>query len=419
MTARSILGEAAGALNFNRQRSLLTMASLAWGVACFVILYSYGEGFGVALRTSFQAVGQDLVLMFGGQTSTQAGGERSGRLIKLDIGDSELIRENVPLVAAVSAELMLRQATVVHGYRQQNMSVRAVEPPYGRVRNMTLSSGRWITGEDYQNKERVVVIGAKAAEKLFGESPPDGEIISINGLQFQIVGVLLTKTQISNYNTPDNECLFIPLSTASLLHDIKHPDDLVWTPANPTFRDQALKQVRAVLGRAHNFSPNDERAAETIVFNQFMKIIDVMSTALQVLLGLIGALTLAIGGIGLANIMLVSVTQRTREIGVLKSIGATRGAILFQFLAEAMAIVTLGGLLGVLIGWSVTAGIQTLPLLGPIFKDTTGRGDIHLEISKFAVITSTAVLEVIGVVAGLLPALKAARLDPIEALRYE
>lgn len=419
MTIRSVLGEAAAALKFNRQRSLLTMTSLAWGVACFVILYSYGEGFGYALRTSFQAVGQDLVLMFGGQTSTQAGGERSGRAIKLDIADSGLIRDNVPLVAAISAEIMLRDATVVRGYRQQNMSVRAVEVPYGKVRNMTLSSGRWITGEDYQNKERVAILGAKAAEKLFGESPPDGEVISINGLQFQIIGVLLTKTQISNYNTPDNECVFIPLSTASLLHDIKYPDDLVWMPANPLFRQQALKEVRALLARVHNFSATDERAVTVIVFNEFMKIIDVMSTALQVLLGLIGALTLAIGGIGLANIMLVSVTQRTREIGVLKSIGATRGTILFQFLAEAMAIVTFGGLVGVLIGWGVTAGIQTLPLLGPIFKDTTGTGDIHLHISRFAVISSTVVLEAIGLVAGLLPALKASRLDPIEALRYE
>jgi putative ABC transport system permease protein len=421
MTVKNILSEAAAALNFNRQRSLLTMTSLAWGVACFVILYSYGEGFGTALRTSFQAVGQDLVLMFGGQTSTQAGGERSGRQIKLDIEDSALIRDNVPLVAAVSAELMLRNATVVRGYRQQNMSVRAVEVPYGRVRNMSLSSGRWISGEDYQNKQRVAILGAKAAEKLFGESPPEGELVSINGLQFQIIGVLETKTQISNYNTPDNECVFIPLSTASLLHDIKHPDNLVWTPANPVFRQQAVKDVRGVLARVHNFNPNDERAIETIVFNEFMKIIDVMSTALQVLLGLIGALTLAIGGIGLANIMLVSVTQRTREIGVLKSIGATRGAILFQFLAEAMAIVTFGGLIGVLIGWGVTAGIHTLPLLGPIFKDTsgTGTGDIHLRISRFAILTSTSVLEVIGLVAGLWPALKASRLDPIEALRYE
>jgi putative ABC transport system permease protein len=419
MTVKSILGEAAAALNFNRQRSLLTMTSLAWGVACFVILYSYGEGFGVAMRTSFRAVGQDLVLMFGGQTSTQAGGERSGRVIKLETSDAELIRENVPLVAAVSAELMMRDATVVHGYRQQNMSVRAVEVPYGKIRNMTMTTGRWISGEDYQNKERVAILGAKAAEKLFGEIPPDGETISINGLQFQIIGVLKTKTQISNYNTPDNECVFIPLSTASLLQDIKYPSDLVWMPANPIFRKQAIKDVRAVLARVHNFSPTDERALELIVFNEFMKIIDVMATALQVLLGLIGALTLAIGGIGLTNIMLVSVTQRTREIGVLKSIGATRGAILFQFLAEAMAIVTVGGLMGVLIGWGVTAGVQTLPLLGPIFKQTNTDGDIHLQISRFAVITSTSVLEVIGLVAGLLPALKASRLDPIEALRYE
>jgi putative ABC transport system permease protein len=419
MNVRNILNEAAAALSFNRQRSLLTMASLAWGVACFVILYSYGEGFGYALRTSFQAVGQDLVLMFGGQTSTQAGGERSGRAIKLELTDADLIRDNVPLVAAVSAEIMLRDATVVHGYRQQNMSVRAVEVPYGKIRNMTMSSGRWISGEDYQNKERVAILGSKAAEKLFGEAPPDGETISINGLQFKIIGELLSKTQISNYNTPDNECVFIPLSTAALLHDIKYPDDLVWMPANPLFRQQAVKDVRAVLGRVHNFSPTDERAIQMIIFNEFMKIIDVMSAALQVLLGLIGALTLAIGGIGLANIMLVSVTQRTREIGVLKSLGATRGAIRFQFLAEAMAIVTMGGLLGVLMGWAVTAGIQTLPLLGPIFKDDSGRGDIHLHISRFAVIASTTVLEGIGLIAGLLPAVKASRLDPIEALRYE
>jgi putative ABC transport system permease protein len=419
MSAKSIVREAAAALNFNRQRSLLTMTSLAWGVACFVILYSYGEGFGTAMRTSFQAVGQDLVLMFGGQTSTQAGGERSGRKIRLELTDSEVIRETVPLVGAVSAEVMLRGANVVRGYRQQSMSVRCVEPPYEKVRNMSLAAGRWISPDDYQNKHRVAILGASAAKKLFGEIPPENESIAINGLQFQVIGVLKTKTQISNYNTPDNECVFMPLSTASLLTDIKYPNDIVWMPANPTFRKQAIKDVRATLARVHNFSPNDERALQLYVFNEFMRIIDTMAIALQVLLGLIGALTLAIGGVGLANIMLVSVTQRTREIGVLKSLGATRGAILFQFLMEAMAIVTFGGLIGVLIGWAATSGIQTLPLLGPIFKDDTGTGDIHLHISRFAVIASTAVLEGIGLIAGFLPAVKASRLDPIQALRYE
>jgi len=419
VTPGSICREAAAALNFNRQRSLLTMASLAWGVACFVILYAYGEGFGNALKSSFQAVGQDLVLMFGGQTSTQAGGERSGRKIRLELDDSALIRENVPLVGAVSAEVMIRNANVVRGYRELNMTVRGAEPSYGKVRNMTMSEGRWLSLEDYQAKQRTAVLGAKAATKLFGEIPPVGETIAINGQPFQVVGLLKTKTQISNYNTPDNECVFIPLSTASLFKDIKYPDDIVWMPANPHFRQQAIKDVRAVLARVHNFSSNDERALQLFVFNEFMKVIDTMSIALQVLLGLIGSLTLAIGGIGLANIMLVSVTQRTREIGVLKSIGATRGAVLAQFLLEAMAIVTAGGIVGVLIGWAATAAMHTLPLLGPLFKDTSGTGDIHLQISTFAVVVSTVVLEAIGLVAGFLPALKASRLDPIEALRYE
>jgi len=203
------------------------------------------------------------------------------------------------------------------------------------------------------------------------------------------------------------------------MHDIKYPDDIVWMPANPIFREKAVEDVRALLARVHSFSPTDERAVTILVFNKFMKIIDTMSIALQVLLALIGALTLAIGGIGLANIMLVSVTQRTREIGVLKSLGATKGQIRFQFLVEAMAIVTAGGICGVLIAWAATAGIQTLPLLGPLFKDTSGRGDIHLHITRFAVVVSTVVLEAIGLLAGLLPALKASRLDPIEALRYE
>jgi len=238
-------------------------------------------------------------------------------------------------------------------------------------------------------------------------------------MQFTVIGVLKTKIQISNYNTPDNECIFIPYGTMSLLHDTKYPNDIVWSPANPVFRTTALKQVRATLARLHNFSPTDERAVEVIVFNEFMKQIDAMSDALRILLGFIGALTLAIGGVGLANIMLVAVTQRTREIGVIKSLGGTRRAILFQFLSEAMIIVTAGGILGVLLGYAITTAVGSLPLLGPLFKDTSGAGDIHLGISVFAVLTSTILLEFVGLVSGLVPAIRASRLDPIEALRYE
>jgi putative ABC transport system permease protein len=177
MSIVSIFREAGQALRFNRQRSILTTVSLAWGVACFVILYSYGDGFHIALQTAFRSIGQDLVLMIGGRTSSQAGGERAGRRVRLETSDVEEIRTSVPLVAAISPEMMMGGMTVTHEYRTQTTMIRAVRAAYGRVRNQTMATGRWIEPEDDAQKRRVAILGAKMAEKLFGEIPPEGEEI--------------------------------------------------------------------------------------------------------------------------------------------------------------------------------------------------------------------------------------------------
>jgi putative ABC transport system permease protein len=419
MTLREILRQALATFRAHKLRTFLTMFGLVWGIASVILLVGLGRGFIVDQKKHMESLGKDLVIVWGGRTSAQVGGRAAGREIHLNVDDARLIRDECYLVKNVSPELR-RTIPEVSQFNSANRGVVGMWPSYQEFRSLKVSEGRLLTDDDEREGRRVLVLGSKAYRQLYPGQPAIGATVLVKSVPYSVVGVLKEKKQNSNYSGPDNDYLFAPYSSVS--RDFPPPekpgagitrgylDDIVFEVVDPEEHEEAVLQVRRTLGRVRHFDPQDKDALfiwDTMDgAKQLAKIFGVVTF----FFGCVAIVTLCLGGIGVMNIMLVSVTERTREIGTRKAMGATKRDILRQFFAESAMLTVVSGLLGLGFGVGTCVLIKAVPL--PDFVP-------HPIVSPISIVLSIFTLSLITVTAGMYPAQRAADMTPVESLRYE
>jgi putative ABC transport system permease protein len=401
----------------NRKRMVMTVAAIAWGTLSIVLLLSFGEGLKRNLTKGSRGLGEGIIVIWPGATSKAYAGFPQGRNLRFVPEDIALLEANIPEIALSSAEMRRWGNTVTYGRKTFTKPVVGVEPSYGELRNqLPQSGGRFLNSKDEELKRRVVFLGNELKDELFGDKEAVGETIFINKTPFTVVGVMVKKIQMGTYGGPDANNAVIPLSTFKALFGRRYVSDLVVKATSPEINEDVKKRLYEVLGGKYRFDPTDERALAMWDTVKSQKVTANISIGIEIFLGVIGGLTLLIGGIGVANIMFAVVKHRTKEIGVQMALGSKRAYVIGPLVVESLSLTALGGVIG------IAVGVGIVELLAFVQSKANSEALEFLGAPTFSfgvAFTTVFLLGTIGFLAGYFPSRRAVSIQPAVALRYE
>ena len=401
-------------LKAHRTRATLTLVAITWGTGSVVLLLSFGEGLGTQMLNGLLNAGDRIMIVYGGETGLAFEGLPKGRRVRMVEEDVEVLRRSINGIDLISPQYR-QTVNLTYGKMSTNTECEGVDPVFEEMRRMyPVGGGRFLNGIDVEMQRRVLFLGAEIAKDIFGEEDPVGKAIMFDGIPFTIIGVMQKKIQTGSNNGPDTRRAIIPYSTFRTMYGHQYVNSIVVRPIDPERQLEVKAELYNVLGRKYRFDPSDERALRFWDFIEGEKISRKIGLGVSIFLFSVGALTLIIAGVGVANVMYVVVKERTKEIGIKKAIGARKSYILSQFIFEALLLAFIGGAIGMLFSYGIVSIVRMLPAEdGPM--QFLGRPILSLT----TMLATTAVLGTIGLLAGFFPARKAASVDPVESLRYE